>query len=67
MQVDRSFAAQPPSCLATIRTEELKGGSWAGIGIDLSEEVKLRDICLDQVAQWLAAERDARKTGAPGA
>ena len=67
MRVDRSFASQPPACIATIRTEALKGGSWAGIGIDLSEEVRVRDICLEEVATWLKAERDARTSGAPGA
>lgn len=66
MRVDRSFASQPPACLKTIATQRLTGGSWAGIGIDLAQEVRLRDICLNEVATWLQAERDARVTGAPG-
>jgi hypothetical protein len=53
--------------MQTIATEKLNGGSWAGIGIDLAQEVRLRDICLNEVAAWLEAERTARPSGAPGA
>lgn len=67
MRVDRSFASQPPTCIATIKTDALKGGSWLGLQIDLNEEVRIRDICLEEMAAWLKAEHDARSSGAPGA
>jgi hypothetical protein len=67
VKVDRSFATNPPPCIETIRQARVKGGSWAGVAIDLTEEVKTRDICLEEVSKWLAAERNARPTGAPGA
>jgi hypothetical protein len=67
VRVDRSFASNPPPCLETIGAARVAGGSWAGVGIDLAEEVRVRDICLGEVSAWLKAEREARTNGAPGA
>lgn len=66
MRVDRSFANQPPICVTAITTGKLEGGSWAGIGIDLAQEVRIRDICLKEVAAWISAEKESRVSGAPG-
>lgn len=55
-----------PACATTIVTPPVTGGGNADVQVDLAKEIRLRDICLREVAEWYAAERDAR-TGAPGA
>jgi hypothetical protein len=64
--VDRSFAAAFPPCVDTILTPAVKAGSWGELAIDLTTEVKLRNICLAEVAKWRDAEQRARTNGAPG-
>lgn len=56
-----------PTCATTIVTPTVTGGGNADVQVDLAKEVRLRDICLQEIAQWYAAERDARTSGAPGA
>lgn len=68
MKVDRSFATPAPPCLHSLTRQGVdKGRSWGDLAVDVAKLTRDRSICLEEVAKWYAAERDARTTGAPGA
>ena len=60
VEIDRSFAVEPPQCLSAIGPYDPEDGSvWAGLVIDGVGAVEVRDICLDEVRDWIQSERDA--------
>jgi hypothetical protein len=67
VRVDRSFAANPPPCLAERQKAKVNGESWGGALISLGDQINTRDRCLDAIEAWLNGEREARTPGAPGA
>ncbi len=65
--IDRSFATDPPACLATFGAAKSAGESYGAVILNLGNEVKVRDDCIDLVNDWIASERKARAMERPGA
>lgn len=57
-----------PMCAKSFAPKGISEGRGnSDLQVDLAKEVRLRDICLEELARWYDAERAARETGAPGA
>lgn len=63
VQIDRSFAAEPPACLAGLTPFLYSTESkWIEALADGTGEIAEQSACLKAVQDWLEAERTARKT-----
>jgi hypothetical protein len=64
VQIDRSFAAEPPACLATLTPFRYgEASKWIEALADGTGEIAEQSACLQAVQDWIEAERTARKDG----
>jgi len=64
VQIDRSFAAEPPACLTALTPFTYSTQSkWIEALADGTGEIAEQSACLQAVKDWLASERTARKQG----
>lgn len=64
VSIDRSFAAEPPACVAALTPFRYAGTSkWIEALADGTGEIAQQSACLQAVQDWLAAERTARSEG----
>ncbi len=64
VQIDRSFAAEPPACVAALTPFLYSTDSkWIEALADGTGEIAEQSACLQAVKDWLAAERTARAEG----
>lgn len=59
---DRSFAAEPPPCVATAEAFRWAEGKWIEALADGTGQIKTQSECLRAVSEWIADERAARQT-----
>jgi len=60
---DRSFAAEPPACVAAAEAFRwAEEGKWIEALADGTGQIKTQSECLRAVSEWIADERAARST-----
>ena len=63
VQIDRSFAVEPPACIRTLTpfryTDQSK---WIQALADGTGEIATQSACLAEIQGWIEAERAARIT-----
>lgn len=65
MSVDRSFANPPPRCIGDYGAPLVDGGrAWLELAADAVKAATDRQICLNEVAAWIATETIADGQGA---
>lgn len=57
---DRSFATEPPACIATATAFRWADGRWIEALADSTGQIKTQTECLSLVADWIYDERNAR-------
>lgn len=63
VQIDRSFAAEPPVCIRTLTPFRYADSSkWIQALADGTGEIAEQSACLEAVQGWIEAERAARMT-----
>lgn len=63
VEIDRAFAVQPPACvkeLGSFRFED--EAKWIEFAEQSGRELVWRGRCMNEVADWIEAERAARIT-----
>lgn len=64
VQIDRSFAAEPPACVAALTAFRFdRDSKWIEALADGTGEIAEQSACLQAVQDWLASERTARNEG----
>lgn len=63
VQIDRSFAVEPPACLSALTPFRYSDQSkWIQALADGTGEIAVQSACLSEVQGWIEAERAARIT-----
>lgn len=63
VQIDRSFAVEPPACIRTLKPFRFADQSkWIQALADGTGEIAKQDACLAEIQGWIEAERAARIT-----
>lgn len=63
VQIDRSFAVEPPACVRSLKPFRYTDKSkWIEALADGTGEIATQSACLAEVQGWIEAERAARMT-----
>ncbi|HAH11222.1 MAG TPA: hypothetical protein DCL54_03875 [Alphaproteobacteria bacterium] len=63
VQIDRSFAVEPPACVGTLKPFRYSDKSkWIQALADGTGEIATQSACLEEIQGWIEAERAARIT-----